>query len=234
MSLKRKRVKAYVDALSKIVTEGNVSREKAIEILKVCLEREGVEPFRGISKPPDIYEKELISLYIIGSRGLGVNEDFPECFNTVFGIEQRYDNILKVLESHGNGGVRESIREILGRDVNESDVARVLRFAVTLYYLDFVDSDYVIKIFKKVLETYPEYVETVRRFAKFFIAIKLSSDIAKGAVRDRVSKEISKQVLSLNIGVPKAAPSDNYVGEIAKILFGIPRSTLSKILKESK
>jgi hypothetical protein len=231
LSLKRKRVKAYVDALSNLMVMEDPSRELAINILKEALKSNGVEPFRGISNPPDIYEKELISLYVVGTRGLGIHQDYPEKFNKLFGNEVVYDEVLKVLEGDDTISMKERIKQLLGRDVSELDIAKVLRLAMVLYYLDFVSHEYVVKVLKNVSKVFPEYIETVRRFTKFFIAIKISSDIANGVIKNKMMKEINKQLLSLNVGIPKAVPSDGYIREVAKILFNIPKNVINKILK---
>jgi len=231
LSLKRKRVKAYVDALSNLMVVEDPSRDLAINVLKESLKSNGVEPFRGVSNPPDIYEKEMISLYVVGTRGLGIHQDYPEKFNKLFSNEVVYDEILRVLEGDDVNSMRERLKQLLGRDVSESDIAKVLRLAMVLYYLDFVSHEYAVKILKNVLNVFPEYIETVRRFTKFFIAIKISSDIANGVIKNKMMKEINKQLLSLNIGIPKAVPSDGYIREVAKILFSIPKNVINKILK---
>ncbi|MEM1680889.1 MAG: DUF2192 domain-containing protein [Sulfolobales archaeon] len=231
MSLKRKRVKAYVNALSELILMDNPTREAAVSVLKNALESAGLEPFRGVSKPPDIYEKEMISLYVIGTRGLGIHEEYSDKFSKIFYIEKMYDDLLKVVESENTNSLRDSFKQVLGRDVSDYDIARLLRLAITLYYLDFVDFNYVVMVLKKVVNAFPEHTDTIRRFIKFFIAIKISSDIASGLIKNKMKKDITKQLISLDIGVPKAVPSDRYIQEIAKILFNIPKEVISKILK---
>lgn len=231
LSLKRKRVKAYVNALSELILMDNPTREAAIDAVKNSLSASGVEPFRGISKPPDIYEKELISLYVVGTRGLGIHEEYGDKFNKIFSVEKQYDEILKLIEINEVKNIKESLKQMLNRDVGDSDVARVLRLVMTMYYLDFIDSNYVANILKKVAIAFPEYLETVRRFVKFFIAIKISSDIANGTIKNKMKKDLAKQLISLDIGVSKAVPSDRYIQEIAKILFNIPKDVISKVLK---
>ncbi|MEM1983198.1 MAG: DUF2192 domain-containing protein [Sulfolobales archaeon] len=231
LSLKRKRVKAYVNALSELILLDNPTREAAIEIVKNSLSASGVEPFRGISKPVDIYEKELISLYVVGTRGLGIHEEYSDKFNKVFYVEKQYDDMLKIIETSDLSTLKDSLKQLLGKDINDSDIARVLRLLMTMYYLDFINSNYVVMMLKKVANAFPENIETIRRFVKFFIAIKISSDIASGLIRNKMKKDLTKQLISLDIGVSKAVPSDRYIQEIAKILFNIPREVISKVLK---
>lgn len=231
VSLKRKRVKAYVNALSELIIMDDPTREVAINILKNTLESAGLEPFRGVSKPPDIYEKELISLYVVGTRGLGIHEEYGDKFSKIFYVEKVYDDLLKIVESNEPNSLRNLFKQILGRDVSDYDIARLLRLTVTLYYLDFVNSNYVVMVLKKVVSAFSEYTDTIRRFIKFFIAIKISSDIASGLIKNKMKKDLTKQLISLNIGLSKAVPSDRYIQEIAKILFNIPRGVISKVLK---
>lgn len=233
MDVKRKRVKAYVDALSELILSQEPSREKATELIKSHLDHAGIEPFRGASKPDDIYEKELISLYIIGTRGLGISDDFKEVFDTVFPTERKYEEILKMINSDlPDSEVREAIKEIIP-DISESDIAKILRFALTLYYLDFEPYEYMIKTIKRLAEILPEHEDTIRRFTKFFVAVKLAEEVANGAIRNRVEKEIRKQVISLETGISKSTPSDNYVAKVAAVTHNIPERTLRNIFGNS-
>ncbi len=231
VSLKRKRVKAYVDALSELILMDNPTREAAVEILKKALEAGGVEPFRGVTKPPDIYEKELMSLYVIGSRGLDIHEEYGDKFSKAFYKEKLYDDLLKVAESDDVSSLKDRFKQLLGREVEDSDIARLLRLIMTLYYLDFINYNHVVTLLKKISAAFPEYIDTVRRFVKFFIAIKISSDIASGLIKNKMRKDLAKQLISLDIGISRAVPSDRYIREIAKILFNIPKEVVSKVLK---
>lgn len=234
MNPKRRRVKAYVDALSRLILSDDPSRMEAVKLVREELEREGVEPFRGASKPSDIYEKELISLYIVASRGLGIGEEYREVVAKVFEREEIYDKVIKVLLSDiPVEEVRETVKSLLP-GLSDSEVARVLRYALTLHYLNFEPWERVIEVIKRFLEAFPQHEETVRRFSKFVIAVKIAEEIAKGRVRSKVDKEIRKQVLSLEVGVPKATPSDEYIAKIAREVFEVPQKVLNKIFKQQK
>ena len=229
MNAKRRRVKAYVDALSELLLSKERSRERAAELVKKHLTDLGVEPFRGASKPDDIYDKELISLYIIGTLGLGIGEDFREVFDEVFTREAKYEEVIKALSSNQSvEQVRDTIKALFG-DLTENDVARILRFAVTLYYLDFKPYDFVTRVIKRLSEVLPEHSSTIRRFTKFFVAVKLAEEILSGSVRTRVEKEIRKQVISLETGIPKSTPSDDYAFKIAQVVYEIQPSVLKNI-----
>ena len=229
MNIKRKRVKAYVDALGELLMNNEPSRELAINLVKKALERENVEPLRGASKPDDIYEKELISLYIIGSRGLGIKDEYKDLFEKVFHKEIKYDRIVQVLlSSNSPAKARETILELLP-EISEVDVAKILRYALTLYYLDFEKAELVIDVIRKLKDAFPEHEDTIRRFTKFFIAVKLADEISSGSIRNRVEKEIRKQLLSIKTGIEKSTPSDDYVVKVAKVVFNIPAKTLDNV-----
>jgi len=229
VNIKRKRVKAYVDALGELLMNNEPSRELAINLVKKALERENVEPLRGASKPDDIFEKELISLYIIGNRGLGIKDEYKDLFEKVFYKEIKYDRIVQVLlSSNSPARARKAILEILP-ELSEVDVAKILRYALTLYYLDFEKAELVIDVIRKLRDAFPEHEDTIRRFTKFFIAVKLADEISSGSIRNRVEKEIRKQLLSIKTGIEKSTPSDDYVVKVAKVVFNIPSKTLENI-----
>ena len=231
MNAKRRRVKAYVDALSELILNDNPSREHAIELVKEKLEAERVEPFRGASKPDDIYEKELISLYIVATRGLGVRDDYPGLFKKVFEREAKYEMVLNILESGmSSDRAREAILNIFP-GLQGTGIARILRFAVTLYYLDFKPYTYVINVIKGMLKAFPEFEDTIRRFTKFFIAVKLSEEIASGSVRNRIDKEVRKQLISIETGIPKTTPSDSYVVKVARAVYEVPKGVIESVFE---
>ena len=229
MNIKRKRVKAYVDALGELLMVDEPSRKLAVDLVKKALDRENVEPLRGASKPDDIYEKELISLYIIGCKGLGIKDEYKYMFEKVFHKEIKYDRIVQVLLSNSTPHkAREIVLEILPT-LSEVDVAKILRYALTLYYLDFEEPEVVVNVIRKLRDAFPEHEDTIRRFTKFFIAVKLADEISCGNIRNRVEKEIRKQLLSIKTGIEKSTPSDDYVVKVAKVVFNIPSKTLDNI-----
>lgn len=234
MNAKRRRVKAYVNALSDLISSENPSRELAIQLVKKYLESVGVEPFRGASKPDDIYEKEMISLYVVATRGLGMDSEYRDLMSRVFDKELTYDHTYLLLSREGSvESVREEIQLVAGR-VDESYITRVLRYALTLYHLDFEPFESVMKVLKKAYHTFPEYGDSIRRFARFVISVKMSDEILQGIIKNRVEKEIRKQLLSLEMEIPKSTPSDDYVVKVAKVIHEINDSTLTKIFEETQ
>ncbi|PUA33601.1 MAG: hypothetical protein B7O98_04070 [Zestosphaera tikiterensis] len=228
---KRRRVKAYVNALGELVNSEKPTRELAVELVKKYLNEAKVEPFRGASKPADIYEKELISIYVIATRGLKMFEDYRDFLIKVFEPEVKYEEVLHVLLSINNNNVREEVLKILP-NFSEADIAKVLRLALTLYYLDFEPFETTLKALKKLYAAFPEQEDTLRRFAKFIVSVKLAEEIRHGLIKNRVDKEIRKQLISLETGIPKTTPSDDYVRKIADEVFEIDKEVLDKIFKE--
>ncbi len=234
MNAKRKRVKAYVNALSDLISSDNPTRELAIQLLKKYLENANVEPFRGASKPEDIYEKEMISLYVIATRGLGVNSEFKELMSKVFSKELTYeDAYLLLTRDTSPETVREEIQSLAG-NIDESYITRVLRYALTLYHLDFEPFESVVRVLKKAHQAFPEFSEAIRRFTKFVISVKLAEEISQGIIKNKIEKEIRKQLLSLEIGLPKTTPPDDYVMKVAKITYEINDTILSRIFEQTK
>lgn len=234
MNAKRRRVKAYVNALSDLINSDNPSRELAIQLVRKYLESVNVEPFRGASKPEDIYEKEMISLYVIATRGLGINTEFREVMGKVFNKELTYEDTYLLLSRDVPPEViREEIQALVG-NIDESYITRVLRYALILYHLDFESFENVIKVLKKAYQAFPEFSDAIRRFTKFVISVKLAEEISQGIIKNRIEKEIRKQLISLEIGLPKSTPSDDYVMKVAKVTYEIDDTLLSKIFEQNQ
>lgn len=227
-------MKAYVNALSDLISSDNPSRELAIQLVKKYLESVNVEPFRGASKPEDIYEKEMISLYVIATRGLGINSEFRELMSKVFNKELTYEDTYLLLSRDAPPEIiREEIRALVG-NIDESYITRVLRYALILYHLDFESFENVIRVLKKAYQAFPEFSDAVRRFTKFVISVKLAEEISQGIIKNKIEKEIRKQLISLEIGLPKSTPSDDYVMKVAKVTYEISDTLLSKIFEQTQ
>jgi hypothetical protein len=234
LNAKRKRVKAYVNALSDLISSENPSRELAIQLIKKYLESVNVEPFRGASKPEDIYEKEMISLYVIATRGLGINSEFKELMSKVFDKELTYEDAYLLLSRDAPPEVvREEIRSLVS-NLDESYITRVLRYALTLYHLDFEPFESVIRVLKKAHQAFPEFSDAIKRFTKFVISVKLAEEISQGIIKNKIEKEIRKQLISLEIGLPKSTPPDDYVMKVAKVTYEINDAVLSRIFEVSR
>lgn len=219
MDIKRLRIKIYVDVLGTIVNKRTLSREDAVNLLKKIFEELNLEPIRGASKPPDIYEKELISLYIIAKYGLNILGDYPELVK-LFYKEILLEEAINTLMNDPPEIARSKIEKLLPY-LDESTLSKILRFGFTLTYLDFKDKKFMINLIKNCYSVFPDKSDIIRRFTKFFIAASVADEILKGRIKDSLNKEIEKHALSAEIGIPKATPNDEYLAKVSLALYDI-------------
>lgn len=230
MNLKRRRIEALTTVWSILVSKPIKNREEVVEILKDTYNSMSIEPIRGSSNPPDLYDKEMASLYIIGKWGLGIDRDISEeILKTVFSTEMLFEKVLNVLS-------KVSTREDFCKEVddlctqlNDSFIARFLRFAFTLYYFGFIKFEDLVTILKKLYNFYDMFQDTVRRFTKFVIAYEVGARIASGQIKSLMDINMTKNVIALNIGIPKATPSLSYIVEVSKHFFTLPENIVKSI-----
>ncbi|RLG77651.1 MAG: hypothetical protein DRO12_01590 [Thermoprotei archaeon] len=233
MDFKRKRIRVLVDAWS-MIAQGKVkTREEVIELLKKLYEENGVEPLRGASKPADLYEKDLMSLYIIGKWGLGLDKDLPlEVFERIFTVESKYEKAVEVLIKYEDPHeVRDKVTRILSQ-LDGPIMARILRFAFTLHYYGFLDRRDFEKALRNAYKAFPELEDTIRRFAKFYIAYRIGEELAKGSVKNKLELDVLRNTVALEVGIPKAVPKLGYIIDVAKVFFTLPKKILQ--LKDKK
>ncbi|MEM3210044.1 MAG: DUF2192 domain-containing protein, partial [Saccharolobus sp.] len=89
----KERVKAITEIWS-LITQNweSISRDDLIEIVKNTYLQQNIKPFRGFNAN-NLYEKELISVYVIGKHGLGLFEENKDIFNKLFNKEQEYESV---------------------------------------------------------------------------------------------------------------------------------------------
>ncbi|MEM3949095.1 MAG: DUF2192 domain-containing protein, partial [Zestosphaera sp.] len=149
-----------------------------------------------------------------------------------FHKELTYEDTYLLLSSNAPvESTREEVQLVAG-NVDESYLTRVLRYALTLYYLDFEPFENVVKVLNKTYQAFPEHGDAIRRFTKFVISVKMADEISHGIIKNKVEKEIRKQLLSLEIGIPKSTPPDDYVVKVAKVVYEINDAVLSKIFEQ--
>jgi len=67
----KNRIQAAVTILSELTKQlDSIDRAKAVSVLKSMYESRKIQPIRGKSQPPDLYDKEMATLYVIGKYGL--------------------------------------------------------------------------------------------------------------------------------------------------------------------
>jgi len=208
-------------------------RSKAVELLREMYSSAGIEPIRGASTPPDLFDKEMISLYIIGKWGLGIDRDMPpETFSKIFWLEQLLERAIEAIsEAQSLDDVCRISKEVCNH-LDDAFVARILRFAFTKMYFGFSTDEEFRKLLLKLYNIMPRFSETIKRFTKFYIAYKVGEKIARGEVRSRMDMSIAKNTIALEISIPKVLPSNKYIVEVAKHFFEIPEKLLKEV--ESK
>lgn len=229
----KKRVQIAVALLSDLIKQiDELDRAKAVDILKNTYQLRKLEPIRGKSQPPDIYDKEMTTLYVIGKLGLSLHLEYPDLFEKVFFIEETLDSAIEDIMNNNVNEAREKIKKVSSSGVIDSNtIARLLRVPLTKYILGFMTEDGFREILHKVLVTFPEEEKTVRNYARFFIGFKLAESIYKGEIKTRGEKEAYKKALAIRLGFPKSTPGDEYVKAIAESVFNINVKKLSRILR---
>ncbi len=214
-----------------LLLDGTIkSRDEARALLKQYYDERQLEPFRGKSKI-DLYDKELITLYIIGKYGLGIHEDARDVIRRIFPLERKCERAYRMILEGRNP--REVMLEIFGT-LDSSLLFRVLRFAVTLTLLGFEKESNLVKVLHAVANSFPEYSSRFPLFARFYVALKLSEAIALGKVRNNLEKEALKHAICMKLGFSKCAPSDSMVYDVAKNVYKVREGTLMRVLSLKK
>jgi len=234
----RKRLQVLMDLWLKIISlweaGDKLDREKVMEMLKEAYEKAQLEPLRGASTPPDLYDKELASLYVVGKYGMGLDRQYPEIFETLFSKEVRYEEALSTLLRRDDisGEELEGLLNAILGSLTDNDVARMLRIKLTQVYFGFASEEELVKILKAMYERMPSKRKLTVKYIRFFIAFKVASAIARGRIRNKIVKEIVKQASALSFSnIHGVLPDDSYIATIARGVFGVGdriiRSTLS-------
>ncbi len=230
----KRRLSTLVDLWNEIITMWDsgkkVDREKVVDMLKEAYNREKLSPLRGASVPEDLYERELISLYVVGRYGMGLDQQYPELFDALFPDFIRYEEAIRILLTEDPETARDRIKLLLG-GLDDNTVARMLRVKMTEAYFGFSDHRALINLIKSLMKAFPEKERLAVKYTRFYIAFRVAEAIASGEVRDRISKEALKQALALETGIERGAiPDDRYIEKIAVEVFKVPRKVLGGIL----
>jgi len=224
--------KARIEALIKVWSEITSSnrrdwtREELVDLVFAEYSRRKIEPLRGKLRPPDIFEKELSSLYFVGKYGLGLAKEYPEIFSGPLALESIVDELVDKLVSDENL----NIKQALGTITKKEELVKILRVPFTGVVLGFIEEEALTKFLEKLIKEYPEFKDTIRNYKKFYIAFRLAEAIAKREIKNRVAKEALKHAIAVKINSQKNMPSDRYIYTIASEVFKIPSRTLQKIL----
>lgn len=219
--LKRARLRAYINAIADLVGEHesgrSIDRGLAIEILKRSLKELKVEPFRGVRFSEDIYDKEMMSLYIVAKYILRIPITL---FGDVFMNEVLLDRTsLVIRNSIDYGKVRSTVEKYLGV-ADEVTLSKLIRYITTEYYLDLVGEESALRSVRNLINAFPEHAENFKRMCKFFIAVVLGSKIVSDEIRNKIDLEIRKKALAINLGLSGGAPSNEYIIEVTRLAYG--------------
>ncbi|MEB3816734.1 MAG: DUF2192 domain-containing protein [Desulfurococcales archaeon] len=237
----RRRLQVLMDLWLKIVSlweSGKyLERDDVIKMLEETYSKAGLTPLRGASVPPDLYDKEMASLYVVGKYGMGLDKQYPDIFDKIFYKEEKYEEGLRIL-AESQGDKAETLLNGLFGSLSDNDVARMLRIKLTQVYFGFADESELINLIKNIYEKLPSRRKIAVKYARFYIAFKIAREIAMGKIRNRIVKEIVKQASALNLSeIRGVIPDDAYIASIAKEVFKVAdqtlRSTLSLGRKDS-
>ncbi|MEW9490984.1 MAG: DUF2192 domain-containing protein [Candidatus Aramenus sulfurataquae] len=221
------RVKTLTDIWGVVVTKWkDLNRETLVEILKESYEKNNIKPLRGF-KSTNLYEKELISLYVVGKEGLGLYDEYMELFDTLLSPEEKYEEIAKVIPESP-----EKSFELAGQD--KDVLARALRLIFTEVIFSFADEEKLIRALKALGSSQNDAIQhTAKSFSRFYTAFKLAEEIAEGIIRDKMNYIAMKKAISIKIGFDYPLPKSNYVALISQEVFNVKPKIIKKILELS-
>ncbi|MCE4615236.1 MAG: DUF2192 domain-containing protein [Desulfurococcales archaeon] len=230
----RRRISILTDLWGLILDEYKESinsREDVISVLEKRYRMEGLSPIKGKATPPDIYEKELVALYVVGKYGMHLDEEFPEIFEDLFEFELKLDRTLEYLLTKSSNEAREFIEKTFD-EVSMNLLSKIFRVAVVKELFGMAAEEEVAKAFKNAVTAFPELEPSIRKYLRFYIAIRVADAISEGEIRDRLTKEAYKQALAVRLGWDKTViPDDAYVGHIALEVFNVPKKIVSYFLR---
>jgi len=205
----------------------NLEREELISILKESYEKKGLKPFRGF-KVDNLYEKELISLYVIGKDGLNLYNEYKNIFEKLFKNEINYDYSLELINQDPILAYK-----FLGED--KENLAKALRLVFTRAIFEFIPEE---NLFEKLRKLYNVEVDSIRHtavsFARFYSAFKIAESIAEGKATNKTVIEAMKKALAINIGIKYPLPKDSYIQLIAREVFNVPEVILKRSFSSIK
>ena len=206
-----KRVEACIDLISKALRGEIETREEAVRELERLYRVSRIEPIRGWSKI-NLFEKELCTVYVVAKYGLGLEVDeYRDLYERVLWLETRAERAAERIKA--GEGVNAMLEELGSTD--ENTIFRVARLEATAVLLGFKPEEELVLLLNRLSELFPELAQRITGFKRFYVAFKVAQAVAEGAVRTRLEKEAMKQALCIKLGAEKAAPSDEFIREIA-------------------
>ena len=211
-ALHGRRIEACISLLSEILRGEVRNREEAVRRLEEIYNSSGLEPIRGWTKI-NIFDKEMCTAYLVAKYGLGLDPgEYERLYKRYFYIETGAERAAERIRAGEDPA--KVIREELG-EVNENLVFRVARLEATAALLGFKSEEGLAELLRRLEEAFPELKRKINGFRKFYIAFRVAQEIVAGNIRNRLEKEAFKHALCIKLNAEKAAPSDEFVREIA-------------------
>lgn len=225
-TLHAKRIEACLDLISRALRGELPSRDYLVKELGRTYEERNIEPIRGWSKI-NIFEKELCTVYVVAKYGLGLDpHEYNDFYSRFLNLELKAERAAERMKA-GEGV--EAVEEEMG-SADENSVFRVLRLEATAVLLGFKDEGGLATLLTKIEEGLPHLGPKVTGFKKFYIAFRVAQAIAAGIVSTRMEKEALKHALCIKFNASKAAPSDDFIREIAVRVLNLNERAVSTAL----
>ncbi|EHP68579.1 MAG: DUF2192 domain-containing protein [Metallosphaera yellowstonensis] len=226
--LYRERMKILTDLWGHILNEWeSLTRDSLLSLVQEYYEKNEIRPFRGF-KSTNLYEKELITLYVVGKEGLGLYEDYRQVFEKLLPNEEKYNQVAKIIFEKG---AEEAYLEA-GSD--KDVLARALRLIFTEVIFSFSDEAKLIQSLRILHSSTNDAIKhTAKSFSRFYTAFRLAESIAEGLIRDKMNYIAMKKAIAINIGIDYPLPKSSYVALISKEVFNVNQKLIRKVLEVS-
>lgn len=222
----RERVEACLELISQALRGEVCTREEAVGDLERIYGERGVEPIRGWTKI-NIFDKEMCTVYVVARYGLGLDVDeHRDLYEQLLNLELRSDRAAERLKKEDSP---EAVYEEVGEE-SENVIFRIARLEATAALLGFKQDEDVALLLRRLSELYPKLQAKVAGFKRFYVAFKVAQSIAEGAVRSRIEKEALKHALCLKLDASRAAPSDEFIREIAVNVLKLDERAVGPVL----
>lgn len=206
-----RRIEACIDLVSKALKGDVKNREEAVKELERLYRSFKIEPIRGWAKI-NLFDKEMCTVYVVAKYGLGLDvNEYKDFYERILGVELKAEQAAERIKA---GEDASAIMEELGF-VDENVVFRIARLEATAVLLGFKPEDELVLLLDRLSKLFPGLNHKIASFKKFYIAFKIAQGIAEGNVRTRLEKEAMKHALCIKFKAEKAAPSDDFIRELA-------------------
>ncbi|AEB94281.1 MAG: DUF2192 domain-containing protein [Metallosphaera sp.] len=224
--LYRERIKVITDLWGNILDKWDeLDRSNLLLMVQDTYEKNGIKPFRGF-KSTNLYEKELISLFVIGKEGLGLYDDYRQVFDKLFPLEEKFYDVAKAI-------IEKTPEDAYLLAGNDKDVlARALRLIFTEVIFSFSDEEKLIKVLRILGSSTNDGIKhTAKSFSRFYTAFKLAESLAEGNIRDKMNYIAMKKALAISIGIEYPLPKSSYVALISREVFNVSPKIIKRVLE---